>query len=132
GASRTHDTTLKRTIQMSLGAATDAFDLSQEPAAVREAYGRGQFGQGCLLARRLIERGVSFVEVTLGDQGRWDTHNDNITTVAQLSAELDSGWSSLLRELKERGLLESTTFLWMGEFGRTPAINGNSGRDHYP
>ena len=85
-----------------------------------------------LLARRLIEQGVPFVEVSLGDGGRWDTHSDNFNTVQQLSAELDAGWSSLMSDLQERGLLERTTILWMGEFGRTPQINGSTGRDHFP
>ena len=77
-------------------------------------------------------QGVAFVEVNLGDFGRWDTHNDNFTTVQQLSAELDAGWGSLLTDLSERSLLEDTTILWMGEFGRTPQINGSTGRDHFP
>jgi uncharacterized protein (DUF1501 family) len=80
----------------------------------------------------LIERGVSFVEVSLGDQGRWDTHNNNFSVVRELSTELDAGWSSLMDDLASRGLLASTTILWMGEFGRTPSINGAGGRDHYP
>ncbi|MCA9185767.1 MAG: DUF1501 domain-containing protein, partial [Planctomycetales bacterium] len=111
------------------------FDLSQEPAALRDKYGRGVFGQGCLLARRLIEEGVPCIEVSLGgsaDGVGWDTHADNFATVQRLSAELDAGWSSLLSDLHERGLLETTTILWMGEFGRTPKINNNAGRDHFP
>jgi uncharacterized protein (DUF1501 family) len=117
--------------------ATTAFNLSEEPAEVRERYGKGTFGQGCLLARRLIERGVPFVEVSLNSTTEggglgWDTHNDNFKAVAALSAELDAGWATLMTELEERGLLESTTILWMGEFGRTPKINARSGRDHFP
>ena len=132
GASAMHHTTVQRAIQMVHSDAADAFDLTTEPDAVREMYGRGRFGQGCLLARRLIERGVPFVEVVLGDQGGWDTHTANFPSVAALSAELDAGWASLMEELNDRGLLESTTILWMGEFGRTPRINGNAGRDHFP
>ncbi len=112
-----------------------AFDLSQEPVELREAYGRTVFGQGCLLARRLIEQGVSFVEVSLGTTSGgvgWDTHTDNFTAVRTLSTELDAGWSTLMKDLADRGLLDSTTILWMGEFGRTPRINANVGRDHYP
>jgi hypothetical protein len=112
-----------------------AFDLTQEPDKVREGYGRSVFGPGCLLARRLIERGVAFVEVSLGTSSGgagWDTHSDNFNAVRQLSGDLDSGWATLMRELDERGLLESTTILWMGEFGRTPRINGSTGRDHFP
>lgn len=127
-----HDTILQRTLQLINSEAGQVFDLSQEAASVRERYGRGKFGQGCLLARRLIEQGVSFVEVSLGDIGRWDTHTNNFAVVRDLSAELDAGWSSLMEDLASRGLLESTTILWMGEFGRTPVINGNGGRDHYP
>lgn len=131
-AAATHDAVLRRAVRLLNSDAGRAFDLADEPAAVRDAYGPGVFGQGCLLARRLIERGVSFVEVSLGDFGRWDTHNDNFTAVRQLSAELDAGWGTLMAELHDRGLLESTTILWMGEFGRTPQINGGAGRDHYP
>ncbi len=109
-----------------------AFDLTEETDDVRRSYGTGKFGQGCLLARRLIERGVPLIEVTLGDAGGWDTHTDNFTQVQSLSQQLDQGWSTLMRELKERGLLSRTTFLWMGEFGRTPAINTMTGRDHFP
>jgi hypothetical protein len=126
------DTVYRRAITMMRSKARDAFDLSRETSAVRDAYGPGRFGQGCLMARRLIERGVPFVEVALGDGGAWDTHQDNFRQVRSLSEQLDAGWSSLMRELKERGLLELTTILWMGEFGRTPQINPNAGRDHFP
>ena len=116
--------------------ASDVFDLSQESDTVREAYGKGQFGQGCLLARRLVERGVPFVEVALNSASTgglgWDTHSNNFETVKNLSGELDAGWATLMTELKQRGLLESTTIIWMGEFGRTPKINGSAGRDHFP
>jgi hypothetical protein len=112
-----------------------AFDLTQEPETLREEYGQSVFGQGCLLARRLIENGVSVVEVSLGTTSSgvgWDTHSNNFPAVRDLSAELDAGWATLMRDLKDRGLLESTTILWMGEFGRTPRINENTGRDHFP
>jgi hypothetical protein len=114
-----------------------AFNLNEEPAPLRDSYGRNPFGQGCLLARRLVERGVPFVEVTLsGVEGAnslgWDTHNQNFETVKKLSAVLDAGWSTLLDDLKKRGLLDSTLLVWMGEFGRTPRINGFAGRDHFP
>jgi hypothetical protein len=130
------NTVYQRAIQLMDSQAAEAFDLSQEKPSVREEYGRGRFGQGCLMARRLIERGVSFVEVSLGDlaQNRigWDTHIGNFPAVKSLSAELDNGWGTLMHELKDRGLLESTTILWMGEFGRTPRINPQGGRDHFP
>jgi uncharacterized protein (DUF1501 family) len=109
-----------------------AFDLSTESDEVRRRYGTGVFGQGCLLARRLVERGVPFVEVALGDGLGWDTHADNFSKVKSLSEELDTGWATLMTELKDRGLLENTTILWISEFGRTPVINGMAGRDHFP
>ena len=131
-----HDTVYRRAFKLMNSNASQAFDLSQEPDAVSDAYGRGRFGQGCLLARRLIERGVAFVEVTLGTVAGgafgWDTHQNNFPAVKALSTELDAGWATLMTELKQRGLLESTTILWMGEFGRTPQINPNAGRDHFP
>ncbi|MGQ0637713.1 MAG: DUF1501 domain-containing protein [Planctomycetaceae bacterium] len=113
---------------MSPGAAR-TFDLDDEPADVHERYGRSQFGQGCLLARRLIERRVPFVEVSLGG---WDTHEDNFTRVQDLCGALDKAWSALLQDLNDRRLLDSTLVVWMGEFGRTPVINPRQGRDHYP
>jgi hypothetical protein len=131
-----HQTVYERALKLMDSAAARAFDLSEEPAVVREAYGRGRFGQGCLMARRLIEAGVSFVEVTLGSVADntfgWDTHQNNFPAVKALSAELDAGWGTLMKELKERGLLDQTTILWIGEFGRTPTINPQGGRDHFP
>jgi uncharacterized protein (DUF1501 family) len=109
--------------------AKGAFRLDEEPARVRDAYGRSRFGQGCLLARRLLERGVSFVEVTLDG---WDTHANNFEMVKTLSQTLDPAFATLLADLKERGMLANTLVVWMGEFGRTPVINGNGGRDHFP
>lgn len=131
-----HQTVYQRAVRMMKSEAAKAFDLSDEPEKLRERYGRGRFGQSCLMARRLIERGVPFVEVSLGGLGNggvgWDTHQDNFRLVQQLSEELDAGWGTLLAELAERGLLDTTTMLWMGEFGRTPRINNNAGRDHFP
>jgi arylsulfatase A-like enzyme len=110
-----------------------AFDLAEESDDVRRSYGGGAFGQGCLLARRLVERGVPFVEVALNGAGAgWDTHQDNFRQVRELCRELDAGWAALMTELAERGLLDSTTILWIGEFGRTPTINNMAGRDHFP
>ena len=127
-----HHTTYESAVRMSNSDAKSAFDLANEPASVREAYGRGTFGQGCLMARRLIEQGVAMVEVTLGSGLGWDSHQDNFAIVRRLSAELDQGWATLMDELSERGLLQRTTILWAGEFGRTPAINAQGGRDHFP
>lgn len=131
-ASIAQDTTYRRAMRMMQSADLAALDLSQESLAARERYGRGRFGQGCLMARRLIERGVPVVEVCLGDGLGWDTHQNNFQMVKQLSAALDQGWSTLMLDLQERGLLETTTILWMGEFGRTPTINAQGGRDHFP
>jgi hypothetical protein len=127
-----HETVYRRALRMMDSHAAKAFDLAEEPAAVRDAYGRGRFGQSCLLARRLIERGVPMIEVTLGEGLGWDTHQNNFAAVRELSAQLDAGWGTLVRELAERGLLATTTMLWMGEFGRTPVVNAMGGRDHYP
>ncbi|MEX2174146.1 MAG: DUF1501 domain-containing protein [Pirellulaceae bacterium] len=131
-----HQTVYDRALRLMNSSAAKAFDLAEETASVRDAYGPGRFGQGCLMARRLIERGVSFVEVTLGSVGNdifgWDTHLNNFAAVKTLSAELDAGWGTLMKELAERDLLDSTTILWIGEFGRTPKINPQGGRDHFP
>ncbi|WDI44010.1 DUF1501 domain-containing protein [Bremerella sp. P1] len=133
GAAEAQATIFQSAVKMMHPDAASAFDLSQESTEVRESYGKGTFGQGCLIARRLVERDVPFVEVTLGGNGLgWDTHQGNFPTVERLSKELDQGWSTLLRELAERDLLETTTICWMGEFGRTPNINGTAGRDHFP
>ena len=126
----------ERAVRLMKSQAASAFSLEEEPAAVRDAYGRNRFGQGCLLARRLIERGVPFVEVTLSGAEQqilgWDSHAENFDRVKQLSEILDPAWSALTEELAQRGLLEDTLIVWMGEFGRTPKINQAGGRDHYP
>ncbi|GIW95621.1 MAG: hypothetical protein KatS3mg110_3662 [Pirellulaceae bacterium] len=128
-----HQVAYQRALRLLESPAAKAFSLEQEPDQVRERYGKSVFGQGCLLARRLLEQDVPFVEVCLGSRElSWDTHNDNFSRLRKLCEELDTAWSALLQELDERGLLEETTLLWIGEFGRTPAINQNAGRDHYP
>jgi hypothetical protein len=106
-----------------------AFNIGEEREDLRKSYGENRFGYGCLLARRLVEVGVKFVEVTLDG---WDTHQENFTRVKQLCGSLDPGLGTLLRDLRERRLLDSTLVVCMGEFGRTPRINQNEGRDHYP
>jgi len=134
-AARAHHTVYEGALQLMNSQDAEAFRLEDEPVTLRESYGRSAFGQGCLLARRLVERGVSFVEVSLGTSSGgvgWDTHADGFTAIKSLSAELDAGWSTLMGDLKDRGLLESTTIIWMGEFGRTPRINTSAGRDHFP
>jgi uncharacterized protein (DUF1501 family) len=115
--------------QMILSPEMQAFDLEQETAAMRASYGEGRFASGCLLARRLLESGVTFVEVTLGG---WDTHDDNHARTQELCGQFDKPAARLIADLKERGMLDSTLVVWMGEFGRTPRINGRGGRDHYP
>lgn len=131
-----HMTAYSRAVRLMRTNARTAFNLDEEPASVRDAYGRNLFGQGCLLARRLVERGVAFVEVTLGafngNALGWDTHGQNFQNVRQLSSMLDPAWATLMEDLQQRGLLDTTTIVWMGEFGRTPVINGGQGRDHYP
>jgi hypothetical protein len=124
-----HVTAYDRAVRLQRAAAAQAFDLSAERPSLRDRYGRSLFGQGCLLARRLVERGVPFVEVTLGG---WDTHDNNFEQVKSLCGILDSAWATLMTDLQDRGLLDSTLVVWMGEFGRTPGINPRNGRDHYP
>lgn len=106
-----------------------AFDLSLEPDGAKERYGRNSFGQGCLLARRLIEHGVKFVEVSMGG---WDTHNSNFVAVPEQAAMLDVALSTLLGDLERKGMLDDTLVVLATEFGRTPEINANEGRDHHP
>ena len=132
GVIQSQDTVYRKAMELMTSDEVEAFDLTSESDAVRESYGRGRFGQGCLIARRLIERGVPFVEVSLGEGLGWDTHQDNFDLVRGLSQQLDQGWGTLMTELKSRNLLEDTTILWMGEFGRTPQINERRGRDHFP
>jgi hypothetical protein len=115
--------------RMVLSPEMKAFSLENESESMRRRYGEGGFADGCLLARRLVESGVPFVEVQLGG---WDTHRDNFDATASLCGKFDQPMGALLDDLQERGLLESTLVVWMGEFGRTPRINANSGRDHYP
>jgi uncharacterized protein (DUF1501 family) len=126
---KSHSTAYDRAVRLMESVGSSAFDLSKEPTRTRDAYGNNLFGQGCLLARRLVERGVPFIEVTLGG---WDTHQNNFDAVKGLCGTLDSAWAQLMTDLEVRGLLESTTIIWMGEFGRTPRINQGKGRDHYP
>jgi arylsulfatase A-like enzyme len=104
------------------------FDIDREPESVRDHYGPTQFGQQCLIARRLSEAGVPFVKVA---RAWWDSHGQNFETHRELCADLDHCMSSLLDDLKTRGLLDDTLVITLGEFGRTPKINGSLGRDHF-
>ena len=107
-----------------------AFNLKEEPDKLRDEYGRHYFGQSCLLARRLVEAGVRCVTIQYGG---WDTHENHFNAVKNhLHPNLDSGYATLLRDLHDRGLLDTTLVVWMGEFGRTPRVNGAAGRDHWP
>jgi len=122
----------------------EAFDLSKEPARLRDRYGRTTYGQGCLLARRLVEAGCKFVNVyyaaSIGGQGPiggWDTHGNNGKAMGPVMKDFllpvaDQTLPTLLEDLDDRGLLDTTLVIWMGEFGRTPRINANAGRDHWP
>jgi hypothetical protein len=110
--------------------ASDAFDLNRETKATRNSYGTGHFANGCLLARRLVERGVRFVQVYYGNGQPWDTHSNHDKTVPKLCQAIDQPIASLMTDLKQRGLLEDTLVMWGGEFGRTPTSENGSGRDH--
>lgn len=110
--------------------ATEAFDLSRETKQTRELYGGGHFANGCLLARRLTERGVRFVQVYYGDGQPWDTHSNHNESSRKLCADIDRPIAALLGDLKQRGLLDETLVLWSGEFGRTPTSESGTGRDH--
>ena len=99
-----------------------AFDLTKESSEMRERYGQNPFGQACLLARRLVQKGVRFIEV---NNGGWDTHNDNFTRVGEKGAVLDQGIGALFADLESRGLLDSTLVVLATEFGRTPTIHAD-------
>jgi hypothetical protein len=126
---REHRTLYQQTARMVLSPRLKAFHLDDEPSPLRDAYGRNPFGQGCLLARRLVEIGVTFIEVR---SGGWDTHQQNNERVRTLAGQVDPGLATLIRDLKDRGMLDRTLVVWMGEFGRTPRMNPTAGRDHFP
>ena len=111
-------------------AASEAFDLARETASTRERYGKGHFANGCLLARRLAERDVRFIQVYHGNGQPWDTHNDHHQKSRELAGTMDQPVAALLDDLKERGMLEDTLVIWGGEFGRTPTTENGNGRDH--
>ncbi len=119
----------EKTVSIMSSTDLEAFRLGEEPAALREAYGNNKLGQGCLLARRLLEKGIRYVEVA---SGGWDMHNNIDDGLQEKGAELDVALSALLNDLKERGMLETTLVVLCSEFGRGPKINGNGGRDHHP
>ena len=123
-----HGKILDKTVSLFTSQQMDAFKLDKEPKNVRDMYGTGSFANGCLMARRLVEAGVPFVEVDLGG---WDMHTGVFTSLERKLAELDKPMSALIEDLNQSGLLKDTVVLWMGEFGRTPRINGTAGRDHW-
>ena len=124
-----HREIIGKSVQLMSSSQLAAFKVSEEPASVQERYGETNFGRGCLMARRLVEVGVPFVEVNLGG---WDNHSNIFGTLAdQRLPNLDRALSALIADLVDRGILDTTAVIWMGEFGRTPTINGNGGRDHW-
>jgi hypothetical protein len=139
GDLRGHSTWQKQAFEMIRSpAAREAFSLDQESEATRDRYGRNRFGQSVLLARRLVEAGVTLVQVNwvridgADNNGTWDTHTTNAETMRDhLMPRMDQSYSALLEDLSERGLLDETLVVWMGEMGRTPKINARGGRDHW-
>lgn len=134
--SKFHDTNLKaygdfyaNTLQLLKGEELRAFQIAEEPEALREKYGKSELGQGCLLARRLIENGIRFVEVA---SGGWDMHTDLEDRMGEKGNALDTALSALIGDLESRGLLDSTLIVLCSEFGRTPEVTGDGGRNHYP
>jgi hypothetical protein len=123
----------RQAYELILGDAGKVFDLSQEKDDLRERYGRNTFGQSCLVARRLVERGVPYI--TINYKGGWDTHKQNFQIMRRKGPEMDRGMAALLQDLSERGLLDSTIVWWNGEFGRTPKVMWeapwNGGRGHW-
>ena len=118
-----------KAVNLMTSAQMQAFKVDQEEDATKDAYGRNNFGQGLLMARRLVEVGVPFIEVSMGG---WDLHNNVFQTLKdQRLPVLDQGIAALTADLKQRGMLDDVVLVWMGEFGRTPRINQNVGRDHW-
>ncbi len=129
GLAADHVKVVDKTWNLMTSKQMDAFKVNQEPQPVRERYGNTGFGRGCLMARRLVEIGVPFVEV---DFGGWDNHGGIFPTLQnQKLPELDKAMSAMVEDLSQRGMLDDTAIIWMGEFGRTPRINGGAGRDHW-
>ena len=124
-----HQKILRKTFNVLTSTEMDATKVAKEPQSVRDRYGDNSFGKGCLMARRLVEVGVPFVEVGLGG---WDNHQNIFPTLRDTKLPmLDQGMSALIEDLEQRGLLEDTAIIWMGEFSRTPRINQNAGREHW-
>jgi Protein of unknown function (DUF1501) len=128
-AAKAHKEVYDKALNLVTSSRKEVFNLDKEPAALREEYGRNAFGNGCLLARKLVEAGVACVEVSLGG---WDMHNGIFAALQRRLPDLDKGMAALTRDLADRGKLKDTVIVWMGDFGRTPKINQNGGRDHWP
>ena len=124
-----HRQLYKKSSRMVLSQNVEAFNIDGESDSLKQKYGSTAFGRGCLLARRLVESGVTFVEVV--SRG-WDTHQDIFERITALAEQVDPAVATLVEDLEDRGLLEKTLVVWMGEFGRTPRVNARTGRDHYP
>ena len=128
-AATDHAKVLGKTLKLMTSEQMQAFKVRKESTSVQERYGMNNFGRGCLMARRLVEAGVPFVEVDLGG---WDNHNGIFPTLQNNRLPtLDRAMSALIEDLEQRSMLDDTAIIWMGEFGRTPRINGNAGRDHW-
>jgi len=128
-AAEEHAKVLEKTYNLMTSSQMDAFKVNKEPKEVQDRYGTDGFAKGCLMARRLVEAGVPFIEV---DYGGWDNHQNIFTTLQNTKLPLiDKAISALVEDLNQRGLLQDTAIIWMGEFSRTPRINGNTGRDHF-
>ncbi len=128
-AASEHAKVLDKTLSLMTSPQMEAFKVAREPKAVQDRYGRNGFGRGCLMARRLTEAGVPFVEVDLGG---WDNHNRIFPTLENDRLPvMDQAFSALMEDLDQQGRLADTAVIWMGEFGRTPRINGDAGRDHW-
>jgi Protein of unknown function (DUF1501) len=130
-AAQSHETIYGKAFDLTISKLRTVFEVKDEPAKVKDAYGgeKNQFGMGCLLARKLVEAGVSAVEIDLGG---WDNHANVFNAIRTGNGpRLDKGMGNLVKELVEKGLWKNTVVMWMGEFGRTPKINGGGGRDHW-
>jgi hypothetical protein len=128
-AANDHMQVLAKTVNIMTSKQMDAFKVMKEPKEVQDRYGSDPFGKGCLMARRLVEAGVPFVEVNIGG---WDNHNNIFTTLKdQKLPVLDKAMSALVEDLSQRGMLQDTAIIWMGDFSRTPRINDRGGRDHW-
>lgn len=123
-----HAKVLGKTSSLLTSEQMKAFNVDSEPEPIKEMYGTSGFGRGCMLARRLVESGVPFVEVNMGG---WDLHQNCFNSLDTKLPEMDKAMGALMEDLTQRGMMDDTVVIWMGEFGRTPRINGNTGRDHY-